>query len=111
MSEFEEYANSEQEPLKRIRRRRYGGTHPKRYEEKYKEHDLDAYPEIKEHLIAKGKTPAGTHIPIMVEEVMECLKPETGEVVVDCTLGYGGHAAEFIRHIGSEGKLIGLDVD
>lgn len=111
MSEFEEFGNDEQSPLKRVRRRRYGGTHPKSYEEKYKELELDAYPEMKAHLIAKGKTPAGTHIPIMVEEVMECLKPQPGQVVVDCTLGYGGHAAELIKHIGSEGKLIGLDVD
>ena len=111
MIEFNGSGNDEQGPLKKARRRRYGGTHPKRYEEKYKELDLDAYPEMMAHLLAKGKTPAGTHIPIMVEEVMECLKPETGEVVVDCTLGYGGHAAEFIKHIGSEGKLIGLDVD
>ena len=42
---------------------------------------------------------------------MACLKPAEGEVVVDCTVGYGGHALEFIKRIGASGKLIGLDVD
>jgi 16S rRNA (cytosine1402-N4)-methyltransferase len=42
---------------------------------------------------------------------MECLRPQPGEVVVDCTLGYGGHAAEFLQRIGPAGRLIGLDVD
>ena len=30
---------------------------------------------------------------------------------MDCTVGYGGHASEFIKHIGPTGKLIALDVD
>lgn len=63
------------------------------------------------HLRAKGKTPAGTHIPVLTEEVMACLSPKPGEIVVDCTVGYGGHAAEFIKRIGPAGKLIAMDVD
>jgi 16S rRNA (cytosine1402-N4)-methyltransferase len=93
------------------RRRRYSGSHPKRFEEKYKEHAIDAHPELLAHLRAKGKTPAGAHIPILVEEVLAALKPSAGEVAADCTIGYGGHAAQFMRRIGPGGKLVGFDVD
>lgn len=62
-------------------------------------------------LRAKGRTAAGTHVPIMVAEVMATLAPKAGDVVVDCTLGYGGHSREFIKRIGPDGRLIGLDVD
>lgn len=103
--------NHNDQPQKHIRRPRYKGTHPRDYAHKYKEHDLQAYPEMEAHLRAKGNTPAGTHIPILVEEVMECLRPAPGEIIVDCTLGYGGHASEFLKRIGPEGKLIGLDID
>ncbi|MHC5083196.1 MAG: 16S rRNA (cytosine(1402)-N(4))-methyltransferase RsmH [Planctomycetota bacterium] len=110
MSDLESTENSEgQEPHRR--RQRYAGTHPKRFEEKYKEHAIEAHPELREHLREKGKTPAGTHIPILVDEIMTALAPKPADVVADCTLGYGGHAAEFAKHIGAEGKLIGLDVD
>jgi 16S rRNA (cytosine1402-N4)-methyltransferase len=93
------------------RRKRYGGTHPKRFEEKYKEHAIEAHPQLLEHLRAKGKTPAGTHIPILVEEIMAALEPAPGDIVADCTIGYGGHAAEFLRRIGPGGKLVGFDMD
>jgi 16S rRNA (cytosine1402-N4)-methyltransferase len=111
MSESEQQGNENQQPAKHQRRRRYSGTHPKSFHQKYKEHNLSAYPEIKEHLRAKGKTPAGTHIPVLIEEVIGCLKPKPGEIVVDCTVGYGGHASEFLKHIGPTGKLIAMDVD
>ncbi len=93
------------------RRKRYSGTHPKRFAEKYKEHDIEAYPELREHLRSKGKTPADTHIPILVSEIMATLKPSPGDVIADCTVGYGGHAVEFARRAGPGGKLVGMDVD
>jgi len=96
---------------RRKRRPRYRGTHPKSYAQKYKEHDLPAYPEMETHLRAKGTTPAGTHVPVLIEEVMACLKPRPGDIVVDCTVGYGGHAAQFVKRIGPAGRLIALDVD
>jgi len=111
MNAIDETGNDGQPPAKHPRRRRYSGTHPKNFEQKYKEHNISAYPEIKEHLLAKGKTPAGSHIPVLTEEVVECLQPKSGEIVVDCTVGYGGHASEFIKHIGPSGKLIAMDVD
>jgi len=95
----------------RRRRKRYSGTHPKNYAEKYKEHNMAAHPDLETHLHAKGQTPVSTHIPILVEEVMQALAPRPGEVVADCTLGYGGHAREFMQRIGPAGKLIGFDVD
>jgi 16S rRNA (cytosine1402-N4)-methyltransferase len=110
MNAFEQ-AGGEQPPPKHQRRPRYSGTHPKSYLQKYKEHNIAAYPDIKAHLHAKGKTPVGTHIPVLLEEVLGCLRPRSGEVVVDCTVGYGGHACEFIKCIGPAGKLIALDVD
>ncbi|HUS46483.1 MAG TPA: 16S rRNA (cytosine(1402)-N(4))-methyltransferase RsmH [Phycisphaerae bacterium] len=50
-------------------------------------------------------------MPVLVREVLRWLRPAAGEAVVDCTLGYGGHSAEFCRRIGPAGRLIGLDVD
>jgi len=111
MNAFEQSGDGTQPPFKHQRRRRYSGTHPKSYLQKYKEHNIAAYPEIKAHLLAKGKTPVGTHIPVLTEEVLACLRPRSGETIVDCTVGYGGHASEFIKHIGPSGKLIALDID
>ena len=110
MNAFEPSDNNDQSP-RPPRRPRYSGTHPKSYKQKYKEHNIQAYPDLEAHLSAKGKTPASTHIPVLTEEVIACLKPMPGEVVIDCTVGYGGHASEFIKRIGSTGKLIALDVD
>ncbi len=111
MNPSEPANNGAEPPQKRARRPRYKGTHPRSYEEKYKEHNLQAYPEIEAHLLAKGVTPVGTHVPVLVQEVMECLKPQPGEIIIDCTVGYGGHALEFAKRIGPAGRLIALDVD
>ena len=59
----------------------------------------------------KRRTPVGTHRPVMVEPVMRWLDPKPGEVAVDCTLGYGGHAEALLARLGPAGRLIGLDVD
>jgi 16S rRNA (cytosine1402-N4)-methyltransferase len=66
---------------------------------------------MEEHVRGQGRTPAGTHVPILVEEVLQTLDPRPGEIVVDGTLGYGGHALRFAERIGPTGRLIGLDVD
>ena len=70
MSERDRSGAGGQTPGQHRRRPRYSGTHPKSYAQKYKEHNLAAYPEIEAHLRAKGNTPAGTHVPVLVEEVM-----------------------------------------
>jgi len=93
------------------RRPRYFGTHPTQYADRYKELDPNAYPDTKEHVLSQGRTPAGSHVPVLVNEVVSCLRPAAGETVADCTIGYGGHAAELLRHISPGGRLIGFDVD
>ncbi len=50
-------------------------------------------------------------MPVLLREVLGCLAPAEGDVVVDATLGYGGHAEQIARRIGPTGRLIGLDVD
>ncbi len=54
---------------------------------------------------------AVVHVPILVREVLECLRPRTGDVVVDCTLGGGGHARAILGAVRPGGRVIGLDVD
>jgi 16S rRNA (cytosine1402-N4)-methyltransferase len=93
------------------RRIRYHGKHPRRFEEKYKEHDPARYTADVEKIIASGKTPAGTHRPVCVREIVEILDPKPGQIAVDATLGYGGHALELLRAILPGGRLFGLDVD
>ena len=96
-------------PTPHKRRVRYSGKNPRRFEEKYKEHGSDTATIAK--VVATGKTPAGTHRPIMVAEILEALAPKPGDLAVDCTLGYGGHAQEILAKILPGGKLHGLDHD
>src|SRR5262247_1203949 len=91
------------------RRPRYSGKYPRRFSEKYKEHDPARYAETVAKVEASGKTPAGTHRPVMLKETLEFLAPKSGEIVVDYTLGFGGHASEILPRIQPGGLLIGLD--
>jgi len=101
----------------RRRRPRYSGSHPKSYQQKYKEHNIDAHPELWSHLRAKGKTPVSTHIPVLTEEVLACLMPGPGEVVVDCTVGKENVPVSFyhsnfagIANVLNEEKIDGYDI-
>ncbi|HTA94571.1 MAG TPA: 16S rRNA (cytosine(1402)-N(4))-methyltransferase RsmH, partial [Verrucomicrobiae bacterium] len=47
----------------------------------------------------------------MVAEILEALAPKPGELAVDCTLGYGGHAQEILARLQPDGRLLGLDAD
>lgn len=91
------------------RRKRYAGRNPRRFEDKYKEHRQD--PETLAKVTTSGKTPAGTHIPILLPEILEVLAIQPGETAADATLGYGGHAASLLAAVQPDGRLIGLDVD
>ncbi len=93
------------------RRKRYSGKNPQRFEDKYKELNPELHADTVAKVIASGKTPAGSHIPILVEECMEALKLAPGMTGVDATLGHGGHASRMLERIAPDGKLIGLDVD
>ena len=93
------------------RRPRYKGTHPRRFEDKYKELNPEKYREDVDKIISQGKTPAGMHIPIMVEEILEVLKIQPGEVGYDATLGYGGHSSRMLAALQGQGHLFATDVD
>lgn len=51
------------------------------------------------------------HAPVLLAETMELCRPSPGEAVLDCTLGLGGHAAEFLARTGPSGTLVGIDAD
>ncbi len=93
------------------RRPRYPGKNPRRFEDKYKELSPERYPDEVQKILASGKTPAGTHRPIMLDEVLQCLRPSPGETAIDCTLGGGGHAQAILERLQPGGRLIGVDVD
>jgi 16S rRNA (cytosine1402-N4)-methyltransferase len=93
------------------RRARYAGKYPRRFAEKYKERDPERYGATVAKVLASGKTPAGTHRPVMVAEILEVLAPQPGELAVDCTLGYGGHAREILPRLQPGGRLLGLELD
>ena len=93
------------------RRPRYPGKHPRRFDQKYKELDPNRDPATLAKVLASGKTPAGSHIPIMVSEILETLAPKPGEMAVDCTLGRGGHARAILQRILPGGHLLALDAD
>ncbi len=95
----------------RKRRVRYRGTHPRRFEEKYKELAPDEHPELVAHVRSRGMTPAGQHVPIMVLECVAALAPQVGERGVDATLGYGGHTRALLARLAPGGKLLALDAD
>jgi 16S rRNA (cytosine1402-N4)-methyltransferase len=98
-------------PQPHRRRPRYAGKYPRRFEEKYKEHHPERYAETVAKVLASGKTPAGAHRSILVQEVLEVLAPQPGAIAADCTLGYGGHARELLARLQPGGRLFGLDVD
>jgi 16S rRNA (cytosine1402-N4)-methyltransferase len=56
-------------------------------------------------------TPAGEHRPVLLQEVLAVLIPAAGEVIVDCTTGWAGHAVELLRRVGPQGRLLGFDLD
>ncbi len=93
------------------RRPRYRGNNPRRFEEKYKEHDPARHPETVAKVLAAGRTPAGSHRPIMVAEILDVLAPQPGEIAADATLGHGGHAQAILARLQPGGRLLGLDVD
>lgn len=93
------------------RRVRYSGTHPRSYKEKYKEHNPEKYADTIEKVIRKGSTPAGMHISIMVQEILDFLQIKPGMTGLDATLGYGGHTKAMLQQLNGEGHIYALDVD
>lgn len=93
------------------RRARYKGTHPRRFQEKYKELDPQRHGEELTKVMERGHTPAGMHRSICVQEILTILAPQPGEVGLDATLGFGGHAQEILPLLQPGGRLVGIDVD
>ena len=93
------------------RRPRYKGTHPRKFEEKYKELNPEKYADTVAKVISKGSTPAGMHISIMVKEILDFLQIQPGQKGLDATLGYGGHTRKMLEQLQGQGHLYGLDVD
>jgi len=96
---------------KKKRRVRYSGKYPKKFEEKYKEQNPDKYADTIAHVIEKGSTPAGMHISIMVNEILDFLQIKPGQRGLDATLGYGGHTQAMLERLDGSGHIYGLDVD
>lgn len=93
------------------RRVRYKGTHPRNFHEKYKELNPEKYKDTIEKVISKGGTPAGMHISIMVQEILDFLQITPGQRGLDATLGYGGHTSKMLECLQGEGHMCALDVD
>ena len=51
------------------------------------------------------------HFPVLLEEVLELLAPSGKAVLVDCTIGLGGHAEALLSAAGEDARLIGVDLD
>ena len=77
----------EQKEQTHKRRVRYKGTHPRTYQEKYKELQPEKYGDTIEKVIRKGGTPAGMHISICVQEILDFLQIQPGQTGLDATLG------------------------
>ena len=99
------------EPTPHVRRVRYQGTHPRQFEEKYKELDPVKHAQEIQKVMDRGQTPAGMHRSICVKEILDILNPQPGESALDATLGFGGHTQEILPRLLPGGRLFGLDVD
>jgi len=59
----------------------------------------------------RRSTAAGEHKPVLLAEVLDALKPQPGQTVVDCTLGFAGHSVELLKAVGPDGLLVATDLD
>ena len=51
------------------------------------------------------------HVPVLLEESIECLRIKPDGVYVDCTFGGGGHSRAILARLGNKGRLYGFDQD
>ena len=56
-------------------------------------------------------TDSSAHVPVMLNEVVEYLKPQAGQVFVDATVGLAGHAKAVMSSLGPQGRLVAIDRD
>jgi 16S rRNA (cytosine1402-N4)-methyltransferase len=55
--------------------------------------------------------PPSGHDPVLLNEVLDALNPRPGRIILDCTLGRGGHSLALAERLGPTGLLIGIDAD
>ena len=58
-----------------------------------------------------ASVPSSYHVPVMAREIVAYLNPRPGQIMVDATLGGGGHSRLLRRALGEDGLLIGIDQD
>jgi len=58
-----------------------------------------------------GEALRGSHVSVLLVEVVEWLVPRLGGRYVDATLGNGGHARALLAASGPDGRVLGLDAD
>lgn len=51
------------------------------------------------------------HKPVLLNEILDYLNPKSGDVFIDCTLGFGGHSLEIAKRILPNGKLLAIEQD
>lgn len=51
------------------------------------------------------------HIPVLLKEVIQYLNAKDGDVILDSTIGGGGHTKAIMQKIGKTGTLVGIDQD
>ena len=51
------------------------------------------------------------HVSVLSQEVLEYLKPQSGENFIDCTINGGGHAEMILERIKPKGRLLGIEAD
>jgi len=56
-------------------------------------------------------SPLSVHVPVMLDEVVGWLDPRPGAVLVDGTLGGGGHTRALAERVGPTGRVVALDRD
>lgn len=52
-----------------------------------------------------------SHVPVLLETILENIDPQPGEFVIDGTVNGGGHAEKLVERIGISGKFLGVDLD
>lgn len=51
------------------------------------------------------------HQPVMCQEVITCLQLAPGKIIIDATVGEGGHSEEILKKILPGGRLVAIDQD
>lgn len=51
------------------------------------------------------------HIPVLLKEALDSLRLKSGDKIIDCTLGDGGHAEAILEATAPDGRLLGIDAD